>query len=153
MKVEDILVGSVKEYKKENGELFKSAYIRKPIKESSIFLHKNGFKYDEVADLKNHGGEAKTILLFSKEDYSSFEIGTFSENIVLSSFENILVGDKFQIGEAVIEITQTREPCWKVSYFYGKDALKYMVDSGKTGLYAKVLKEGLISKKDSMEKI
>jgi MOSC domain-containing protein YiiM len=152
MIIEDILTGTIQTYKKDNGESFKSSYIRKPIESNSILLTKNGFQ--DVADLKNHGGKNKGILIFSREDYNNFEIGTFSENLILSHFDKTFIkGAKFQIGEAIIEITKPREPCWKVAYFYGKEALKYMVDSKKTGIYANILQEGIIHKGDKLKLI
>ncbi|QDF28803.1 MOSC domain-containing protein [Halarcobacter anaerophilus] len=129
------------------------------------FLTKTGFKEDEQADLKHHGGENKALFLFSKKTYERInkecntdfkidETAHFGENLILSNVceEDICIGDIYEIGQSLIQITQPRQPCWKLSANTNKKEMtKFIFDSGYTGWYAKVLKEGTISKGDEMK--
>ena len=139
-----------------------SAIKKYPIKKA--FLTKIGFKEDEQADLVHHGGENKALFLFSKKTYEKIskecninfeidEMAYFGENLILSnvSEEDICIGDIYEIGESQIQITQPRQPCWKLSANTNqKQMTKFIFDSGYTGWYAKVLKEGTICKDDEM---
>jgi MOSC domain-containing protein YiiM len=98
----------------------------------------------------------KTYEKISKECNINFEIDEmayFGENLILSnvSEEDICIGDIYEIGESQIQITQPRQPCWKLSANTNqKQMTKFIFDSGYTGWYAKVLKEGTICKDDEM---
>lgn len=139
-----------------------SAIKKYPIKKA--FLTKIGFKEDEQADLVHHGGENKALFLFSKKTYEKIskecninfeidEMAYFGENLILSnvSEEDICIGDIYEIGESQIQITQPRQPCWKLSANTNqKNMTKFIFDSGLTGWYAKVLQEGNISVDDEV---
>lgn len=142
-----------------------SAIKKYPVEKA--FLTKTGFKEDEQADLVHHGGENKALFLFSEKTYEkiskecniSFEIDQmahFGENLILSNIseEDICIGDIYEIGQSQIQITQPRQPCWKLSANTNqKKMTKFIFDSGYTGWYAKVLKEGTICKEDEMKLI
>lgn len=131
---------------------------------NKAFLTKTGFISDEQADLKHHGGENKALFMFSKKTYEKInqecntkfkidEVSHFGENIIFShiSEEDICIGDIYSLGEATIQITQPRQPCWKLSAnTQQKQMTKFIFNSGLTGWYAKVLKEGEIKKDDSL---
>ncbi|AXK48671.1 MOSC domain-containing protein [Aliarcobacter trophiarum LMG 25534] len=128
------------------------------------YLTKNGFSDDFQADLLHHGGENKALFLFScltyKKISSYFEnsfdmtnMAYFGENIILDEIceKDICIGDILKIGEAKIEITQPRQPCWKLSANTDKKNMtKFIFESGYTGFYAKVLKEGQILQNDEV---
>lgn len=137
--------------------------IRKyPVEKS--FLTKTGFLDDEQGDLEHHGGENKALFLFSQKTYeqinkqlkTTFEIDDvahFGENIILSDVteSDICIGDIYQLGEARIQITQPRQPCWKLSANTNKKEMtKFIFQSGLTGWYAKVLDEGFITVNDNL---
>jgi MOSC domain-containing protein YiiM len=139
-----------------------SAIDKRPI--SKAFLTKTGFKEDEQADTKHHGGINKALFLFSKKTYQKInsacntdfkidENAHFGENIIVSDIceDDVFIGDIFKIGDAKIQITQPRQPCWKLSANTGKKEMtKFIFNSGYTGWYAKVLKEGEIVKGDAI---
>ena len=124
-----------------------SAIKKYPIKKA--FLTKIGFKEDEQADLVHHGGENKALFLFSKKTYEKIskecninfeidEMAYFGENLILSnvSEEDICIGDIYEIGESQIQITQPRQPCWKLSANTNqKQMTKFIFDSGYTGKF------------------
>jgi MOSC domain-containing protein YiiM len=128
------------------------------------YLTKTGFKEDEQGDLLHHGGENKALFLFSAITYekinSHFEnvfdmtdMAYFGENLILSNIceEDICIGDILKIGQSKVQITQPRQPCWKLSANTNqKDMTKFIFDSGLTGWYAKVLEEGFICQNDEV---
>ena len=146
----------------ENDEI-KSAIKKSPIKES--YLTKVGFKDDEQADKKYHGGENKAVLFFSLLTYKKLEsklnisleyeeISPLGENLLVSKIteDDVCVGDILKLGEAIVQVTQPREPCNKLNInTQNKQMLKTVLKNGYTGWYAKVLKEGIVKQGDSVE--
>ncbi|MCK9491761.1 MAG: MOSC domain-containing protein [Sulfurimonas sp.] len=163
-KVLELKVGSVETIKLEDSkrEFLVSAIKKKPTPKA--YLTKKGFSEDEQGDTLHHGGENKALFLFSASTYeklnSHFEsnfdfrgVASFGENLILSDIceSDICIGDIFEIGEAIVQITQPRQPCWKLSASTKeKDMTKVTFLNGFTGWYAKVLKEGYISKEDEV---
>ena len=131
---------------------------------NSSYLTKTGFKDDSQGDTLHHGGENKALFLFCASTYekinSSFdnkfdmtETAFFGENLLLSqvSEEDICVGDILKIGQTIVQITQPRQPCWKLSANTNeKNMTRFIFNSGLTGFYAKVLEEGNISQNDEV---
>lgn len=164
-KVLFIKIGEITTTKLENSKRKEmvSGIKKQPV--SKAFLTKVGFLGDKQADLLHHGGENKALFMFSQQTYeeinkqckTSFEIdgvAHFGENIILSNISenDICIGDIYSIGESKIQITQPRQACWKLSANTNKKEMtKFIFESGLTGWYAKVLKEGSISKNDEMK--
>lgn len=130
----------------------------------NAFLTKTGFLDDEQGDLEHHGGENKALFMFSQKTYEEInkeckidlnidEVSHFGENIIFSNVSevDICVGDIYQLGEVKIQITQPRQPCWKLSANTNKKEMtKFIFQSGLTGWYAKVLIEGVVCVKDEL---
>ena len=77
----------------------------------------------------------------------------FGENLILSNIceEDICIGDILKIGQTKVQITQPRQPCWKLSANTNEqDMTKIIFDNGLTGWYAKVLEEGFICQNDEV---
>ncbi|WP_077324449.1 MOSC domain-containing protein [Virgibacillus siamensis] len=118
------------------------------------WLGKTGFMDDEVADTKNHGGPEKAVFAYPKKHYefwrSELDLDTISvsamgENLSLENADeyHICIGDTFQFGESVIQVSQPRQPCWKPARrFRIMDFALRIQNSGRTGWYFRVLKEG-----------
>lgn len=157
-------VGKVSTTKLENSkrEELISGIKKYPI--SKAYLTKTGFKEDEQGDLLHHGGENKALFFFSALTYEKInshfsnnfnmtDMAYFGENLILSDIceEDICIGDILQIGQTRVQITQPRQPCWKLSANTNqKEMTKFIFDSGLTGWYAKVLAEGLICQNDEV---
>lgn len=138
----------------------KSAIKKYPV--LSVQLAKNGFIGDDQGDTEHHGGENKAVMFFSSITYnkinalknSNFEfdrMSYFGENLLIShsNEENVCVGDIFQINDTLIEISQPRQPCWKLSVNTQiNDMAKSMYQHGFTGWYGRVLQEGTIRQDD-----
>lgn len=161
--VVSLMVGSVQKRQKSNGTIFETA-IRKTPKESA-YLAKLGFEEDDQADKKHHGGVDKAVLMFSDESYAAINahfqtqltfdaVASFGENIVASMLHesSVNVGNQYAIGDAIVEVSQPREPCWKLSENTNNNAmLKFILSSGLTGWYCRVIQEGIIYENDAIK--
>jgi MOSC domain-containing protein YiiM len=104
----------------KNGARTISTGIRKTPVERG-YVGTLGLVGDVVADEENHGGPDQAIYVYSSEDYAWWgqELGglaapgTFGENLTLSSFgsEPVRIGDRYRVGEALLEVTAPRIPC------------------------------------------
>lgn len=122
-----------------------------------VEVSETGLSGDGHADLKNHGGRDKAILCYPAEHYRAWEIeldrerienGFFAENLTISrgTEKEICVGDVFSIGEDVqMQVSQPRQPCWKLARFADHASLpKMVVETGFCGWYMRVLRTGAI---------
>ena len=167
MKIANVLyvkVGVVTSTKLENSKRTELISGIKKYPVSKAYLTKTGFKEDFQADLLHHGGENKALFLFSSITYekinsfydNKFDMNKtafFGENLILSEIteEDICVGDILRIGQTKVQITQPRQPCWKLSANTDeKNMTNFIFNSGLTGWYAKVLEEGFICQNDEV---
>lgn len=143
----------------ENKELI-TGICKEGIEEA--YLSKEGFKGDGVADLKHHGGPDRAVCVYSYEHYALWEnefnvklpYAAFGENITVTNMleKDVCIGDVFQIGDAIIQITQGRIPCDTITKRTNV-ALKRIVETGYTGYLCRVLKEGNVRKNSKIERI
>ncbi len=121
----------------------------------SLHLGKLGFEGDGVGDTKNHGGPDKAICVYSLDHYPFWEetlgitlpAAAFGENLSVSNLkeDEVCIGDVFQLGTATVQITQPRQPCKTLADRYGRtDLIKFVIDSGFSGFYFRVLQEGIV---------
>jgi MOSC domain-containing protein YiiM len=148
-----------------SGRSFFTGYHKIPQKES-VFLHKTHFEGDGVGDTVHHGGFDQAVCVYPYEYYEKWNaelqldtplvIPSFGENITPLGFleDDVCIGDVIQMGEAVVQITQPRQPCNTLaSILCRPDMIKRVVDTGRTGYYLRVLKEGLVQADDEMVRI
>src|SRR5690349_684484 len=92
--------------------------------DGKVRVHRLSLEGDAQADLTVHGGENKAVYAYSLEHYAwwaqnregpQLKPGTFGENLTIEGFDEgrIYIGDVFQAGEAVLQATQPRFPCYK----------------------------------------
>lgn len=116
-----------------------------------------GFEGDGVGDTKHHGGPDKAVCLYNSDHYPYWKdvlgitlpVAAFGENLTISGLteKDVCLGDIFQLGSAVVQVTQPRQPCKTLAARYGRmDMVKLVVDSGRTGFYCRVLGEGVVEK-------
>ncbi|TKC18861.1 MOSC domain-containing protein [Robertmurraya kyonggiensis] len=138
---------------------FESA-IRKQSVSEPIFLSKTGLKSDEQA-YEYHGGEDKALCLYSYDYYPYWknvvhhfsETALFGENLTVEGLkeDNAHIGDIFSFGEAIIQVSEPRNPCYKLAEKYEvPDMVVRMRDTGYTGFLFRVLKEGVVSVNDDL---
>lgn len=123
---------------------------------SELFLEKIGFVGDEVANTEFHGGPDRAVCLYPFEHYSKWEkefaisllLPSFGENITATGMleKDVCIGDIFQVGEAIIQVTQGRIPCSTISSYNGVNQfLNRVYNTGLTGYFFRVLHEGRIT--------
>jgi MOSC domain-containing protein YiiM len=144
---------------------FESGIRKAPIK--SAHLTRIGFMGDEQADMLHHGGETKAVLFLSTATYKKLNelsgndfkydgIAHYGENIVADNIDeaDICVGDILKVGNATIEVSQPRQPCWKLSANTGtKPMTSIIYNNGLTGWYARVIEEGNVLQGDEIHLI
>lgn len=143
-----------------NGRDIMTGICKQPV-HSPLRLLKSGFEGNGVADLRHHGGPDKAVCVYSSAHYPHWEdtlgirlpAAAFGENLTLSDLyeDDICIGDIFQLGTAVVQVSQPRQPCSTLAARYGRsDFVKLVVDSGYTGCYFKVLEEGIVREGDEL---
>lgn len=157
MQISSLNIGKVKHYGWRNGA--DSAIFKAPVNKS-LKLSKTGLEGDEQADLKNHGGSDKAVLIIPEKNYSFFDVrepfGFLGENITLSDTDEsqIRLGDQLQMGNVVLEVSQPRSPCWKLGEINGSQMfVKNYSSSGRVGFYCRVLSEGELEQGLDVKKI
>ncbi len=115
---------------------------------------------DGQADMENHGGPNRAVYCYPHEHYAywseelgrdDFEYGQFGENLTAQGLlENaVCVGDAFRVGEAIIQVTQPRVPCYKLANKLGiPDFAKTFLRANRSGFYARVLEQGSVGAGD-----
>jgi len=125
--------------------------------EGPVMLRRTNLDGDEQADLRVHGGPDKAVCVYPVEHYPwwrevlnlpEMEPGAFGENFCVAgqSEVDVCVGDRYEVGEALVEVSQPRTPCWKLGRRWDVPKLADMViTSGWTGWYLRVIREGAVS--------
>jgi MOSC domain-containing protein YiiM len=108
------------------------------------------------ADTKNHGKPGQAVLLYAAAHYPRWRAeldrpemgpGGFGENFTIDglSEETACIGDTYAIGDAHIQVTGPRYPCWKIERRWKiKGLTARAAETGRTGWYCRVLREGMI---------
>ena len=129
--------------------------------DAPLYLSKEQLEGDAQADRKYHGGPDKAICVYSYDHYPYWEQtlerslpeAAFGENVTVAGLleDEVCIGDIFQLGEAVVQVTQPRQPCHKLAKRYGiKDLAIQVQNTGYTGFYFRVLQEGVVAPSDKL---
>ncbi|TDT37924.1 MOSC domain-containing protein YiiM [Maribacter spongiicola] len=144
-----------------NGATEQTGIFKYPTSKS-LFLTKNDVKDDTVIDRVHHGGTNKACYLFSADYYDywknlypdlKWDWGMFGENLTVEGLDEskIRVGDIYKLGKALVQVSQPREPCYKLGVrFETQKILKEFITHNHPGTYVKILEEGLVSAGDEM---
>lgn len=126
-----------------------------------------GLAGDQQADLRVHGGPDKAIHHYPRDHYAFWlslnpdhpklaSAGGFGENISTTGLveSDVCIGDRFELGTAVVEICQGRQPCWKQGHVMDWPKLvALMVKHRRAGWYYRVIESGQISIGDTLTQI
>ncbi|MFI5425693.1 MOSC domain-containing protein [Aeromicrobium sp. UC242_57] len=121
----------------------------------AVQVHRLGVGDDEIADQKFHGGPDQAVYAYAREDLDMWEreigrpirAGEFGENLTTRGVDvqNARLGDRWQIGSALLEVAGVRIPC---SVFQGfvdeRGWVKRFTEKGVPGAYLRVIEEGQI---------
>lgn len=126
------------------------------------WLGYEGFRGDEQADRRFHGGPEKAVCVYPVEHYDYWREhlgipdlphGAFGENLTVSGLEEpgLSIGDIFSLGAARVQVSQPRQPCWKLARRWRvKDLAAQVERNGFTGYYFRVMHHGWVRSGDSL---
>jgi MOSC domain-containing protein YiiM len=138
-----------------------TAIAKRPIPSGTVT--RTGLAEDAQADLTVHGGPGKALHVYPADHYPAwradlwdapaFAPGGFGENLSITGWteDDVCIGDVWEIGSARLQVSQGRQPCWKLAAHVGdKTMVKRVRRTGRTGWYLRVLAEGRIAPGDSV---
>src|SRR5258707_8745154 len=120
---------------------------------------------DGQGDLAGHGGEQRAVFVYQIESYgywqeqlnrSDFVHGQFGENFTIEGLPDdaVCIGDRYQIGSALFEVTQPRVTCYRVGIRMNESRMPALLtSSGRPGFYFRVLQEGEVGPGDEILKV
>jgi MOSC domain-containing protein YiiM len=120
---------------------------------------------DAQADLVGHGGEHRAVFVYQMDSYhywerflnrSDFSFGQFGENFTVEGLldEDVCIGDRYRIGDAVFEVTQPRVTCYRVGIRMNEPRMPaLLVAHHRPGFYFRVLQEGEVGAGDHIVKV
>jgi MOSC domain-containing protein YiiM len=122
------------------------------------WLGREGLASDAQADRRVHGGPEKALHQYPAAHYAALAAafpeaktllvpGSIGENLSVPGWDetDVGIGDVFRLGDAVVQVSQPRSPCWKIDRRYGVDGMARLIDErGLTGWYFRVIEEGAV---------
>ena len=137
------------------GKEVPSSFI-KTVVSSPVWLNRDGLAGDEQADLKNHGGPDKAVCVYPQEHYGywssrlhrELSVAAFGENFTAEGLleDNVCIGDIYEVGEATVQVSQPRQPCFKLAARHEQPKLALWVqETGLTGFYFRCLRASWVS--------
>jgi len=144
-----------------NGKEEQTGIFKYPTNEA-LFLGKIAVLKDTVIDRVNHAGVNKACYLFSADQYPywkkiypqlEWDWGMFGENLTVKGLNEaeIRIGDIFKMGNALVQVSQPREPCYKLGVrFETQEILRQFIDHGFPGTYVRILEEGEVKTNDAL---
>jgi len=145
-----------------NGQPVRTGIFKAPVA-GPVWLGRLTLAGDGQADLTVHGGEYQAAYIYPAEHYSHWEKvvgapkfppGMFGENFTVSGLleDGVCIGDVWRIGQAQVQVTMPRVPCFKFGHKIGRPTiLKEFLHSGRSGFYHRVLTEGTVTAGDPIE--
>jgi len=120
---------------------------------------------DGQGDLAGHGGEQRAVYVYQIESYrywqeqlrrTDFVYGQFGENFTVEGLPDhvVCIGDRYQIGSAVFEVTQPRVTCYRLGIRMNDPQMPALLtSSGRPGFYLRVLQEGEVGAGEPITKV
>jgi MOSC domain-containing protein YiiM len=144
-----------------NGKEEQTGIFKKPVLEP-LQLTVNDVSNDTVIDRVHHAGVNKACYLFSSDNYPywkkkypglDWNWGMFGENLTVEGLDESVmrIGDIYKIGNALVQVSQPREPCYKLGIRFGtQEVLKQFIDHNRPGTYVRILEEGEVGIGDDL---
>jgi len=142
------------------GQTISTGIFKKPVT-APVHLHRSNLDGDQQADLSVHGGPFKAVYAYPSEHYPFWRRefpgmdlpwGMFGENFTTEGLmeTDVHIGDRLQVGAAVVMVRQPRMPCFKLAAKFTCDDIgRTFLDSGRSGFYFSVEQEGVVAAGDS----
>ena len=161
MKLLSVNVGLPRELEWK-GKVVRTSIFKSPAT-GRVRVAKLNVEGDQQSDLSVHGGPDKAVYAYPSEHFAFWRTelpgidlgwGVFGENFTTAGLleETLHIGDRLRVGSAEFVVTQPRMPCFKLGIRFNRsDMVKRFLQSGRTGFYFAVLKEGEVAAGDSIE--
>ena len=149
MLLESVQIGQPKQYGDPtataiNERAWETGFFKEPIT-TAVAVQATGLDGDGQADLTVHGGPDKAICVYPSEHFPhwhtslglAMQAGAFGENFTVADCESsVCIGDTYQAGDVIVQVSQPRQPCWKLARRWQQKNLTALVQQqGKTGWY------------------
>ncbi|WP_017729215.1 MOSC domain-containing protein [Halalkalibacterium ligniniphilum] len=155
--IQSLHIGQPKTLEYKGKEVTTSIFKKKVA--GPVHFFETGVEGDKQADLVNHGGLDKAVCVYPFDHYPFWkkylgkEIGeaAFGENVTVVGLieSEVRIGDIFQVGEAVVQVSQPRHPCYKLNLKHKETIMPLLVkETGRSGYYLRVLRPGDVSAED-----
>jgi MOSC domain-containing protein YiiM len=156
-----LLIGGVRPLGKRASP---SGIAKAPIM-APVLLRRIGLQGDEQGDTVRHGGPEKAVHHYPFDHYAPWKSeigphalldqpGAFGENVSTTGLteSDVAIGDIFRLGHALVQVSQGRQPCWKLNERFADIRMARRVQvTGRTGWYYRVLEEGIVSPGDGLK--
>jgi MOSC domain-containing protein YiiM len=136
------------------GRPIESGIAKAPVSAPELELAPTNLEGDRQADLTVHGGPDKAVYAYPSEHYAAWrddgfelEVGGVGENLALAGAteHDVLLGDVWRWGDALVQVSQPRAPCFKLAIHAGrKDVGPRMTATGRCGWYLRVIEPGTV---------
>lgn len=158
VRIDEVRLGKVVDFTRPGS---RSAIDKRP-HHGPVEVGELGLVGDEQGDLRVHGGPDKAVHHYPHDHYPAWvdDLGThpllaaggaFGENLSSTGMTeaDVCLGDRFSLGTAIVEVSQLRQPCWKLSDRFGvPDMARRVQETGRTGWYYRVLVPGRLAAGD-----
>ena len=147
-----------------NGKTVRTSVWKSPV-DGRRMVRKLDIDGDAQADLAGHGGEHRAVFVYQMDSYhywerflgrSDFTFGQFGENFTVDGLPDneVCIGDRYRIGDAIFEVTQPRVTCYRVGIRMNEPRMPaLLVAHHRPGFYFRVLQEGEVGAGDDTVKI
>jgi ferredoxin-NADP reductase/MOSC domain-containing protein YiiM len=147
-----------------NGKTVRTAIWKLPV-EGRRMVRKLNIDGDAQGDLAGHGGEQRAVFVYQMDSYqywehvlarNDFSFGQFGENFTVVGLadDEVCIGDRYRIGDAVFEVTQPRVTCYRLGIRMNEPRMPALVVAHRRpGFYFRVLQEGEAGTGDAILKI
>jgi MOSC domain-containing protein YiiM len=161
MRIVSVNVGMPAPLRRADGAEVSSGIVKAAVA-GRVRVGRTNLAGDGQADLSVHGGPDKAVYAYPHEHYARWAAelgrddlvpGIFGENLTVEGLaeDDVLIGDRFRAGTALLEVSQPRMPCFKLGIRMGDPRfLKPFLQSGRTGFYLRVLEEGDVAAGDAI---
>jgi MOSC domain-containing protein YiiM len=157
-----LLAVSIGDAKPMPGKSTGKTGIDKRAVDHPVMIGREGLAGDRIINRKYHGGPDQAVYIEGSVDYDwwrselgrDLPAGTFGENLLIEGLDNrnVAVGDRFRIGDVLLEVTSARAPCATFAAHMGDPLIvKRYAAAARPGAYARVLEEGVVRAGDAID--
>jgi ferredoxin-NADP reductase/MOSC domain-containing protein YiiM len=145
------------------GRVVHTSVWKTPVK-GRVMVRRLNIDGDGQGDLGGHGGEHRAVMVYQLDSYrywqaflhrSSLEFGSFGENFTVDGLadDEVCIGDRYRIGDALLEVTQPRVTCYRVGIRMNHPQMaSLLVSHRRPGFYFRVIEEGMVGAGDAIVK-